>query len=76
MRQRQNIRRLYAMIGSALRKASGYLAMAASLVLWQFSDLIQAQFAGPAVQASPTANQPAKVTTIQQSYIRLLGTFA
>jgi polysaccharide export outer membrane protein len=63
MTQRQNIRGLCAMVGSALRKASGCLAMATSLVLWQSADPVQAQFAGPPVQASPTANLPAKVTT-------------
>jgi polysaccharide biosynthesis/export protein len=63
MRQRQNIRGLYAMIGSALRKAGGCLTMATCLVLWQSTGPVQAQFAGPAVQASPTANLPVKVTT-------------
>jgi polysaccharide export outer membrane protein len=63
MRQRQNIRGLYAVIGSVLRKGSGCLAMATSLLLWQYTGSAQAQFTGPALQTSPTANLPVKPTT-------------
>jgi polysaccharide biosynthesis/export protein len=63
MRQSKSTHGLCMVIWSALRRASGCLAMATSLVLWQSAGPVQAQFAGPPVQASPAANLPAKVTT-------------
>jgi polysaccharide export outer membrane protein len=54
---------VYAVAGGGWTKRSGWLAMAALLLLCLSTEGAQAQFAGPSLQTAPTENLPVHPTT-------------